>query len=127
MKRINSLKGKKIFEELYNTGKWYHHRDVQLIVLKQKGKNDIINNSKDLVTERSCGIQVGIPINRKFGNAVTRNRAKRRIKAICQELLQDVKEDYYFIIRPKTEFKDLNYTNSKQIIQSLFKSAGVLR
>ncbi len=127
MKKINSLKGKKLFEETYKKGKRIQNREVQLIYFKQNGGKDIINKMDDVVTPLFQGIKIGIPINRKYGNAVGRNKAKRRIRAICREILQGVNDCYLCIIRPKAEFKNLSYTESKKIIKSLFKNAGVMR
>ncbi len=127
MKRINSLKGKKVFEEIYKRGKRVRQSGVQLIVLKQCRKEEIFDKSKRELPAVSPEIKVGIPVNRKYGNSVSRNKAKRRIRAICGEILQEVEESYFIIIRPKEEFKNLSYANSKQIIRLLFENAGILR
>ncbi len=123
MKRINSLKGKKVFEDIYKRGKRVRQSEVQLIILEQ-GRKDNVECEKPALSPE---IKVGIPINRRYGNSVSRNKAKRRIRAICKEILHDVDESYFIIIRPKEEFKNLSYTRSKEVIRLLFKNAGVLR
>ena len=37
--------------------------------------------------EPACGIRVGFTCSKKVGNAVTRNRAKRRLRALAHEIL----------------------------------------
>ncbi len=127
MKKTNSLKGKKLFEAVYNKGKRVHRREIQLIYMTMDGEKEILNKMNIVSSPLSGVIKIGIPINRKYGNSVIRNRAKRRIRAICREILQEVNESYLCIIRPKVEFKSLNYMESKQTIKMLFKNAGILR
>lgn len=127
MKRINSLKGKKNFEEVYTGGRRVHQKEAQLIILSKNGKPENRDREESRPHSLLPGIKIGIPISRKFGNSVSRNRAKRRIRAICRELLADVKESYFIIIRPKEEFKYLSYEDARQIIKKLFTGAGVLR
>ena len=50
-------------------------------------------------------IRVGFTATKKIGNAVIRNRAKRRLRSVCLELLPQLGErgtDYVFIARDKT-------------------------
>ena len=50
-------------------------------------------------------IRVGFTATKKIGNAVVRNRAKRRLRAVCHELLPTLGlsgTDYVFIARDST-------------------------
>jgi len=50
-------------------------------------------------------IRVGFTATKKIGNAVIRNRAKRRLRSVCLDLLPQFGElgtDYVFIARDKT-------------------------
>ena len=54
---------------------------------------------------RKTGLKVGFTATRKIGNAVIRNRAKRRLRACAQALLPALGRpghDYVFIARAKT-------------------------
>ena len=54
---------------------------------------------------RHEGINVGFTATKKIGNAVIRNRAKRRLRACAQALLLQIGKpgyDYVFIARPST-------------------------
>ena len=50
-------------------------------------------------------IRVGFTATKKIGNAVIRNRAKRRLRSVCLEVLPHLGQhgtDYVFIARDKT-------------------------
>jgi len=50
-------------------------------------------------------IRVGFTATKKIGNAVIRNRAKRRLRSVCLEVLPKLGQrgtDYVFIARDKT-------------------------
>ena len=127
MNRITSIKGKKNFEEIYKKGDRFQQSQVQLIILKRCDKEEILHKINGGTSNYYPEIKIGIPINRKYGNSVNRNKTKRRIRSLCNEVLQGVKEGYFIIIRPNKGFKHLGYANSKEIITFLFKDAGVLR
>lgn len=53
--------------------------------------------------EHPEGVRVGFTCSKKLGNAVTRNRAKRRLRAIARELLPQLGRpgwDYVLVGRP---------------------------
>lgn len=70
---------------------------------------------------------MGIIISRKYGKAIDRNRAKRRIREICRELLSEMKTGNMVIINPTIEFKDQEYQISKGNIRLLFEEAGLMK
>ncbi|MBN2403728.1 MAG: ribonuclease P protein component [Spirochaetes bacterium] len=124
MKRYQSLKGKKVFWEVLKKGRRFYEKEIQIIVYHVADVENFYYKSNDHTPLNL--VKVGIQIHRKYGNSVKRNLAKRRIRAICRELLQGVNNNFYIIIRPLEKFKKFNYEDSKNIIRLSFNKAGVI-
>ncbi len=123
MKRYQSLKGRKEFWEVLKKGRRFYDRDIQIIVYYAAGCEDFFNKSNNTPLNMA---KVGIQIRKNYGNSVLRNMAKRRIRAICRELLRGVNNNFYIIIRPLENFKNLRYADSQKLLKQLFNKAGVI-
>ena len=95
-----------------------HQQDFDRIIKKHhKKKNDtfIIYSEYNNLPYARYGISVG----KKLGNAVFRNRKKRQIRSIIDNLEKDYikKEDYIIILREKGKY--LEYQELNQKLKSL--------
>jgi ribonuclease P protein component len=124
VKRYQSLKGRKAFWEVLKKGRRFYGRDIQVIVYNAAGSGDFFYKSNNNTPLNM--VKVGIQIQKKYGNSVLRNLAKRRIRAICRELLQGVNNNFCIILRPLENFKNLKYEDSQKLIRQLFNKAGVV-
>ncbi len=98
------------FLRLYHRGKSY--TNPALVIYLQKNRAGI------------C--RVGITVSKKLGNAVTRNRCKRIIRAAYRELEPQIVGNYdiVFVARGKTKFK--KSTEIKAVMLSLLQKAGAI-
>lgn len=80
MERRYRLQKNKAFQYVYHRGRSVACRD--LVMLHAKGK----------------GLKVGFSVSKKVGNAVTRNRVKRRLRECFRPYLGDVKAGLYVVV-----------------------------
>jgi len=125
MKRIYSLKGSKSFKTLIEKGKRIEREGIQLIMLKSQDDQGLIAGPAEKKVKPD--VRIGVTLNSKFGNAVTRNKAKRRLRAICGELLPEMEEGYRLILRPRSEFINADHAKAVNTIRALLRRAGVIR
>ncbi len=122
MKRQYSLKGRKSFKEIYRKGEKVRGKGLRIFVLRNPECSNHIRDSKS----EEHGIRIGITIDRKVGNAVTRNRLKRRIRSIVYELLIEIGKDNWIAIRPEIDALDYNCEELKNNIRQLLEKSGVI-
>ncbi|NCO01244.1 MAG: ribonuclease P protein component [Epsilonproteobacteria bacterium] len=75
------MKQHREFQYIYNKGKNQHSDNVVLFFLPQNGIH-----------------KVGFTATKKIGNAVTRNRAKRRLRALFCEYSNALKDGTYIFV-----------------------------
>lgn len=107
MKVENRVKKYSDFQKVINLGKSYRTPTLTLYFL-----NNDLNRSR-----------IGISVSKKSGNAVTRNKIKRQIRAIIS-LEMDLSKslDYVFIVRK--EFDVQNFQNTRRDIKELIEKVG---
>ena len=119
MKKAYSLKGRKLYSEVFTGGKKYRGKAVIIFLLKSKIEEKSNNSAiKD--------IRIGISLSRKLGKAHDRNRIKRRIRAICNELLANMNTGITLIIKPGPGSREMSFEEFRGDIIKVFKHSGIL-
>ena len=124
MKRFYSLKGRNLFKEVYKKGKKIQGNGVKIFILKIDVFNEMFTD-KYIPTDAKK-VKIGISIQKKIGNAVFRNKIKRRIRSIFGGLLSEMNDGFCIIITPEVDFKSFSFEKSKSAITSLLIKTGVL-
>lgn len=109
MKKINVLKKNEEFNRIIKTNKAYKNRHF-IIYLEWNNSNNY---------------HFGISVGKKIGNAVTRNKYKRRIKNIIDE--KDYKKSFNCIIILKKEVLDLTFLEMQKSLFELFIKLNILK
>lgn len=126
MKKEYSLKGRTVFQAVYKRGKRFSGEELRLIVTRGEIPAEEGIREKSNAAGHQGKVKIGIAVGKKSGNAVIRNKIKRRIRSMCGELIPSMHEGYAVIIRPDSGFKRMSYLRAKQEIIRLMKKARVL-
>jgi len=70
--------------------------------------------------------KIGFTASKKVGNAVKRNRAKRRLRGIFLEIENSIKDGIYIFVA-KNRINDIEYESLKKEIQLSLKRLNALK
>ena len=107
MERRYRLQKNKAFQYVYHRGRSADCRDLVMLVAKGRG------------------MKVGFSVSKKVGNAVTRNKVKRRLRECFRPYLGDVKSGLYVVVaRPSAA--TASFSSLQKDVRYLLKKHGVL-
>mgnify|MGYP000889789135 CR=1 FL=1 len=109
MDRSYSLKKNKEFNRVYRRGKSAGARGVALVYCRAR---------------HTC-VRVGFAVGKKVGNAVVRNKVKRRFREAFARHLPNVKPGYDLIFIARSEARDETFASLLRTIAYLLKKAGL--
>ena len=124
MKKSYSLKGKRCFSGVFNSGKRFRARGLQCTVAAGCGMPGVEGFTCN--RKNDSDVKIGIVINRRYGKAHERNKAKRRLKAICSSSLPGFKGGQCMMIKITDDFKHMSYQDAGAAFEQMMKKAGVL-
>ena len=108
MERRYRLQKNKAFQYVYHRGRSAACRDLVMLVAKGRG------------------MKVGFSVSKKVGNAVTRNKVKRRLRECFRPYLGDVKNGLYvFVARPSAA--EATFQSLEKSMRYLIRKQGVLK
>lgn len=127
MKSIYSLKGRILFKEVYLKGRKIQGTGIRVYFLKSIKSHNAKPENCGNGLQGNKNIKIAIALTRSFGKAHIRNKAKRRIRAICAGLLDELKDGFCIIVRIDSDFKNHTFQEQDRIIKSLFAKAGLFK
>jgi len=120
VKRVYSLKSRESYKFIFFKGKKIRGRGNIIYVLKNSAI-DKSNNESAFST-----VKIGIAVGKKLGKANKRNWIKRRIRAVCSELIVQMNDGFSVIVKPGPENEMMSFEELKSDLVTLFRNAGVL-
>lgn len=102
---IYTVKSYYDFKKAYDKGRSFGNRNLVLYIRKNE-----LDQSR-----------IGITISKKTGNAVTRNKIKRRIKEIYREMAPNIKEGYDLIFVVRRNVPDISYQELRSAFHHLIR------
>lgn len=70
--------------------------------------------------------RAGFSISKKVGNAVTRNRIKRRLKGVLESAGQELRSGYILVIVGRPAAADSSFAELRNSVRRLLKRAEIL-
>ena len=111
MNKIFRLRSNLEFKKVYGGGKNYWNRNLILYVKK----NNIGNT------------RVGYSITKKIGNAVVRNKIRRRMKEIYRLNFHNIMDNYDLIFIPKKNIVHISYKELESAMLHILKLSGMIK
>ena len=110
MDRSYSLKRNKEFNRVYRKGKSAGARGAALVYCRA----------------RHASVRVGFSVGKKVGNAVVRNKVKRRMREAFARQLPNVRPGFDLIFIARAEAKDEPFAVLSKTVVYLLSKAGLL-
>lgn len=109
---MESLKKNKEFKKVYDNGKSYATRNLVIYCLNyEKGKKN----------------RYGLSVSKKIGNAVVRNKLKRRLREIIKEFEKEKEfKGYDIIFIARKPVVQINYQYLKRDVKKLYKKMNII-
>ena len=108
--REQRLRSNREFQRVYRVGRSWAHPVAALHVASQP-----------------AGQRFGISVSKKVGNAVVRNRVRRRIREILRAQLVNCKQGFDAIVVARSAAAEAEFTSLVQAVADLIRRAGLLR
>lgn len=111
MNKKYRLRNNDDFKKVYKKGKNYWNRNLILYIME----NDL-NHTR-----------IGFSVTKKIGNSVVRNKTRRRLKEICRQNLNNIREGYDIIFIPKKNVVDITYGDLKSAMLHILRKSNLLK
>ena len=102
-------------------------RSEDFAIVIHKGRSFRLSSYTIHVNRNELGYaRVGISASAKLGNAVVRNRIKRQVRAICDQVIDYKNISLDIVIVVRKEFLDKTFNDNKSLLSDFInKQAGL--
>ncbi len=80
-----------------------------------------------VVKERQAHFRVGLSVSKKLGNAVKRNHIKRCMRQLFQQLEDDIRQEYDFVVIARKPVATMTFEEMKQSLVHVFRVGRLLQ
>ncbi|MCR4950402.1 MAG: ribonuclease P protein component [Solobacterium sp.] len=107
MKKVNRVRKNEEFQVLIRQGKKKTSASFVMYCMPKKEEQ----------------ARIGISLSKKIGNAVVRNKIKRQVRMMCQELITFEDYPYDVILIVRHVYKNNKYADNKNILEKVLYKA----
>ena len=111
LKKQNRLKKRKEFAYIYKHGEYSACKTLSVIYCKGNRK----------------ARKVGFSVSNKIGDAVARNKIKRRMREVVRNLMHKLDKNYNYIIVARNGIENCDYASIQKSIVYCLNKAGLLK
>ena len=109
MKKVNILKNSRDFDRIIKNNKPYKYKDYVIFIERETGKI----------------YKFGLSVGKKVGNAVNRNKIKRRLKDIIDK--KDYQNGFNCIIIVGKGINERKFNEMQENLLNAFKNLNILK
>ena len=109
MKKKNRVKKNEEFQEIIRRRNSYANRSFVVYTSKRK----------------EAEARVGISVSKKMGNAVKRNKIKRQLRMMIDEIYDYRSENLDLLVIVRANYSKQNYLNNKKDLEMAIKNAKI--
>ena len=112
MKKERRVKKNGDFQKVFKKGKSFANRQFVVYCLEKPQQTEF---------------RIGLSVNKKLGNAVTRNQIKRHIRQAFHELDSELVQSMDYVIIARKPAATMDFFDTKKSLEHVLKVAKVLR
>lgn len=113
LKRENRIRKQKEFDKIYRQSKRINSKNFRLLI--RFTTPEVITGG----TQKKVESKFGFIITKKVGNAVIRNKTKRRFRAIIREFLPDLKSSFEAVIIAFPQIVDASFEDLRTEVKTI--------
>jgi len=99
--------------------------EIEMIIRKRQSKGNKYFVLYKYENHEVSHFRYAVSVSKKYGNAVERNKVKRRIRDIISN--SDIKDQYDIFVVVKPDAKLLDFISIKESIELLMQKQNILR
>ena len=109
LNKKNRLTKNKYFQYIYRKGEKFSSANITVLYAKTRFRP----------------IKIGITVSNKVGDAVTRNKVKRRLRVLIRKNLNNLNQKYNYIFVVRPNIVNLSFEDMSREFNYLIKKGGL--